>query len=156
MTTSEKGLSRHERAAMRGPREITILIHCRDLPGVRFGERTAVRLGIQKGQDVVDDVLAESDGVTFTATLRVGGRKTGEPNFLGPYAHGKPEDRFLYLCWGEREAEMWELIGRAKISLTRLGWSCLNKAWEAGEPIMLSVAMTDSRGGPACGSVGVD
>ncbi len=141
---------------MQEPREITILIRCHDLPGVRFGERTAVRLGIQKGQDVVDDVLAEGDGVTFTATLRVGGRETGKPNFLGPYAHGKPEDRFLYLCWGERKAGEWDSFRRAKVPLTHLSWHRLDQAWETGEPITLSLAMTDGRGGPACGSVKVD
>jgi hypothetical protein len=141
---------------MREQREITILIQCRDLPGVRFGERTAVRLGIQKGPEVVDDVPAEGDRVTLQATLRIGGRKTGEPNFLGPYAFGTPEDRFLYLCWGDRIAGRWDLIGRAKIPLTHLGWGRLNQAWGVGEPIRLSVAMTDSRGGPACGTVETD
>ena len=141
---------------MRQQREITLRIHCHEVPGVRFGERTAVRLGIQKGQDVVDDVLAEGDGVIFTATLRVGVLKTGKPNFLGPYAHGKPEERFLYLCWGERMAEQWNPFRRAKVPLTHLNWHGLDKSWETGEPIILSVGMTDSRGGPACGSVDVD
>lgn len=141
---------------MREQREITLRIHCHDLPGVRFEERTAVRLGIQKGQEVVDDVPAEGDGVTFTATLKVGGRKSGEPNFLGPYAQGKPEDRFLYLCWGERMAGRWDPFRRAKVPLTHLTWGLLDQAWEAGEPITLPVAMTDSRGGPVCGSVEAD
>ncbi len=141
---------------MRQQREIAILIHCRDLPGIRFGERTAVRLGIQKGAEVVDDVLAEGDGMTFTAMLRVSGRKTGEPNFLGPYAQGKPEERFLYLCWGERTADGWSLIGRAKVPLTHLNWPRLDKSWETGEPITLSVTMMDTRGRPACGTVKAD
>lgn len=141
---------------MREPREITILIRCHDLPGVRFEERTAVRLGIQKGQEVVDDALAEGASVTFQATLRIGGRKSGEPNFLGPYAHGKPGDRFLYLCWGERMAERWDPFRRAKVPLTHLDWRRLDQAWNTGEPITLTVAMTDKRGGPVCGSVDVD
>lgn len=139
----------------RQQREITIQIHCHDLPDARLGERTAVRLGIQKDRDVVDDVLAEGNSATFTAILRVDGLKTGKPNFLGPYAHGKPEDRFLYLCWGERMANQWELIGRAKVPLAHLGWDRLNQTWDAGEPVTITVAMTDSRGRPVCGSVDV-
>ncbi len=141
---------------MRKQREIAIRVRCHDLPGVRFGERSAVRLGIQKGREVVDDVPAEGDGVTFAATLRVGGRENGGPNFLGPYAHGKPEDRFLYLCWGERTAGGWELFGRAKVPLAHLGWDRLNRSWDAEGPITLSVSMTARRGGPACGSVEVE
>ena len=141
---------------MRQQREITIQIHCHDLPGVRFEERTAVRLGIQKGQEVVDDVPAEGGGVTFTATLRVGERENGEPNFLGSYAHGKPGERFLYLCWGERMAERWYPFRRAKVPLKHLDWRRLDQAWNTGEPITLTVAVTDQRGGPACGTVEAD
>ena len=142
---------------MRQQREITILVYCHNLPGIQFEERIAVRLGIQKGQEVVDDVPAEGDGVTFTATLRVDGEhETGEPNFLGPYAQGKPKDRFLYLCWGERMAERWDPFRRAKVPLTHLDWRRLDQAWNAGEPITLTVALTDKRGGPACGTVEAD
>lgn len=140
---------------MRQQREITLRIYCHDLPGGHFHEKTAVRLGIQKGREVIDDVPADAETVTFTATFQVGDLKTGQPNFLGPYAHGKPESRFLYLSWGERKNE-WEMFGRAKVPLAHLDWDRLDKFWRTGEPILLSVSMTDARGRPVCGTVKMD
>lgn len=138
---------------MKEGRTITILINCHDLPKATFGSQSSLRLGIQKGQEVNDDVPVEGAGAMFQATLEVESRKTGEPSFRGPYVHGKPSDRFLYLCWGRRTAEHWELLGRAKVSLANLGWKQLEQAWDAGKPVTLSVAMTDSRGRAACGLV---
>src|SRR5689334_15917233 len=88
--------------------ELTIRLVCRDLPGIRFaesGESTQVRqpvyLGIQKGKEVVEAVPGDRHQVTYDATLRVAKVKNGQPNFLGAYAHGTPDDRFVCLCWGQ-------------------------------------------------------
>jgi hypothetical protein len=43
---------------MSSGQQITIQIHCQNLPGAEFEGRTRVRLGIQKGKDVVEDVSA--------------------------------------------------------------------------------------------------
>ncbi len=137
---------------MRQQREIIIQIQCRKLPGTRFEQRTAVRLGIQKRREVIDDVPADADCVTFRAVLKVAESGTAKPNFLGPYVHGKPDDRFLYLCWGEWTERGWDGFRRAKVSLKSLGWDRLNEAWGNGEPIKLTVEMTDTKGGPRCGS----
>ena len=136
--------------------EIRLRIHCRHLPGTHFDGRTSVRLGVQKGKEVVEDVPADVEGVTFTIALRVTKNpKSGQPNFLGPFAHGTPDDRFIYLCWGEREGEDWDGFRRAKVRLNHLGWERLGEAWETGKPIEVIVDMTDHKGGPTCGSVRV-
>lgn len=139
-----------------GDAEIRLRIHCRHLPGTSFEGRTAVRLGIQRGSEVIEDVPADAERVTFTIPLRV--RKspeTGKPNFLGPFAHGTPEDRFLYLCWGERNGEIWEGFRRAKVRLNPLGGERLEESLQTGKPIEVHLDMTDAKGGPACGSVGL-
>lgn len=135
---------------------IIVRIRCRNLPGTRFENRAAVRLGIQKGQEVVDDVAGDADGATFLVPLRVSGNTaTGSPNLLGPFAQGTPTSRFIYLCWGERVGEEWDPFRRAKVPLQGLTWESVQNSQASGEPIEISVEMTDERGGPACGSVAV-
>jgi len=72
---------------MNSRQEVVIRIHCHHLPGTEFEGRTGVRLGIQKDKEVIDDVLADVESVTFRVPLRVTTNpKTGQPNFLGPFA----------------------------------------------------------------------
>lgn len=139
---------------MSSQQKITIQIHCQNLPGAIFEGRTRVRLGIQKGRDVVEDAPADVESITFTCLLRVEKNlKTGKPNFLGLFAQGKPEERFIYLCWGEKKGSDWDGFRRAKIHLKHLNWQVLEKSLETGQPIEAFVNMTDDKGGPLCASV---
>ncbi len=133
---------------------VTILLHCTELPGTSFDGRTAVRLGIQKAKTVIDDVRADVESATFACTFRVERHiRTGKPNFLGPFAQGTPEERFIYLCWGERNGAAWNGFRRAKIHLNGIGWASVEKAVTTGKPIEATIRMTDRRGGPLCASV---
>jgi hypothetical protein len=138
--------------------DITIRLRCRNLPGARVGESAAVRLGIQRGKEVVEDVSADAEEATFTAPLRIGGSpEAGPPNFLGPFAHGTVNDRFLYLCWGERTANgAWEGFGRAKIRLSPVTWEAITRAQETGAEIEAVIDMTDARGAPVFASLSAD
>ena len=139
---------------MRSQQKITIQIHCRDLPGTVFEGRTGVRLGIQKSKEIIEDVPADVESVTFTFSLRVEKNpKTGKPNFLGPFAQGNPEERFIYLCWGQRNGSDWNGFRRAKIHLKHLDWNALEKPLETGKSIEAFVNMTDDKGCPLCASV---
>jgi hypothetical protein len=118
---------------MSSQRQITIQLHCQNLPGVEFEGRAQVRLGLQKGQEVIEDVSADVESVSFTVPLRVEKNlKTGNPNFLGPFAQGKPEERFICLCWGERKGNDWDGFRRAKVHLKHLDWPVLEKSLETG------------------------
>jgi len=141
--------------------EIKIRIHCHSLPGAMFEGRTGIRLGVQKGQEVIEDVPGDGEAVTFTIPLRVTTNpRGGTPNFLGPFAHGTPDKRFIYLCWGQRQAGTadgaWDGFRRAKVHLSHLTWSSITTALETGQDIEASVHMTDDKNGPLCGSVGED
>ncbi len=139
---------------MNNPHEVIIEIHCHNLSGTRFDQRTAVRLGIQKGKEVIDDVPADTAQVTFTVPLRVERNPdTSSPNFLGPFAHGTPQERFLYLCWGERNGETWDGFRRAKVHLKHLTWQQVEIALQENQAIEFSFNMTDAKCGPACGSL---
>ncbi len=136
---------------------LLIRLHCIELPGCEVDGRTKVRLGIQKGKDVIEDVLAEAAEITFTCLLRVErNSETGKPNFLGPYAQGTPQVRFLYLCWGERKAGAWEGFGRAKIHLKAIAWDDVAQSVATGEPIEAIIKMTDKKGNPIYASVRED
>ena len=79
--------------------------------------------------------------------------KTGKPNFLGPYAHGKPDERFLYLCWGVRNERHFHMFRRAKVQLSHLDWATVEKAARTKRAIEAVVRLTDAKGGPLCASV---
>jgi len=131
--------------------EITFWVRaeCSDLPGIRFGAYEPVRLGIQKGKEVVDVVSADASHVTFVPEFRAKQRPDGTIAFLGPYAHGPTNDRFFYLSWGvpDRGGE-FEMFRRLKIRLGHLTWSQLQAA--SKKPIVVRLSLTDANGCPLC------
>lgn len=139
------------------PQALSIRLRCIDLPGRELKGRSQIRLGIQKGKDAIEDVLADAVEVVFTCSVRVARNEaTGKPIFLGPYAQGTPSERFLYLCWGERNAGAWEGIGRAKVHLKAIEWATVEHAITTGHPLEATIKMTDKKGGPLCASVPSD
>ena len=139
---------------MNDTQEIAFEFICQDMPGALFEQWSVVRLGIQHGKTVIDDVPGDEEGAVFRFTLRVApNKKTGQPNFLGPYAQGRPEQRFVYLCWGERREDEWEGFRRAKIHLKHLTWDHIERAHQTQTPIRVAISMTDDKGGPLCASV---
>lgn len=134
--------------------EITIRLRCVELPGRTIGDRNAVRLGIQKGKEVIEDVLAEGEEIAFSCSFRVEkNAATGRPNFLGPYAQGTPKERFIYLCWGERKGDVWDGFGRVKIHLRDLEWSAVEKAIATGNALAATLKMRNPKGRPLFASV---
>ncbi len=130
-------------------------------PGLRFDglrdeharDKEPVYLGIQRGDDVVNPVPGDRKQVTFTAEFRIRERADGAPNFLGPYAHGRPADRFFYLSWGIRYVDgYFHMFRRLKIRLNHLTWSQIKQATKSKIPIVARLRMTDDEGGPLCGS----
>ncbi len=137
--------------------EIRIQIICQNLPGSQFQGRTSVRLGIQKGTRIIDDVGAGATSATFLASLRVARNpETGVLNFLGPYTQGTPRDRFIYLCWGERKNEEWAGFGRAKLPLHPLLSEVGEEALTNGQIITAVTDMKDSKGKPLCATIKSD
>ena len=151
----------HPRNRMNNPTVIIRLV-CRDLPGLRFCDtspgqpavREPVYLGIQRGKTVQEAVPANRRQVTFEAALTVERRADGSPNFLGPYAHGKPGERFLYLSWCVKQTDgRLEMFRRAKVMLSQLAWAEVQHAARSGVPISADLSLTDERGGPLCATV---
>ncbi|MCB0145472.1 MAG: hypothetical protein KDE50_36650 [Caldilineaceae bacterium] len=140
--------------ASNNQQEVMIRLRCIALPGRAIHDRSAVRLGIQKGKEVVDDLWAEGDEVDFTCSLRVEkNNATGTPNFLGPYAQGTPKERFIYLCWGERKGGAWDGFGRVKVHLKDLAWPAIEKAMATGDAVEAIIKMVDQKGRPVFASL---
>jgi Family of unknown function (DUF5990) len=138
--------------------ELKIKVICEDLPGTKFSDESVAReqmhIGIQRGDEVIEAVPANRKRVVFEPEFRVSPLLEGKTNFLGPYAKGTQAERFFYLSWVVKgEAGTLTMYGRAKIHLSHLRWSQVEEAMRSGKPLSVTVALTDKRGKPRCGSV---
>ncbi|MCO5296624.1 MAG: DUF5990 family protein [Fimbriimonadaceae bacterium] len=133
--------------------QLLIRIRCTEMPGPTFQGQDGVRLGVQRGSEVVEDVPGDASEVVFDVPLRVERTTAGSPNFLGPYAHGTVSERFLYLCWGVRANGSWIGFRRAKVQLKELPWEVVAAHVASGDPLEATVRMTDPKGEPLCATV---
>lgn len=129
-------------------------IHCHTMPGATFDCYRDVRLSIQRGKDIDQEVPGDTPEATFSFDLRVEPHKTtGAPNFLGPYAQGPAEERFVYLVWRAKQGYVLAQFRRAKVHLSSITWEQIKKAEETGKPLRISLSMTGSKGDPRCASI---
>ncbi len=141
-------------------RQLKLKVMCSQLPGLRFEDphkheprvKEPVYLGIQRGTEVIEQIPADRHRVEFHPEFRIGKQRDGSPNFLGPYAQGRPRDRFFYLSWGVKQSDRFDMFRRLKIRLTHLEWPQVEQTLELNEPIVLRLKLTDDRGGPLCGT----
>jgi hypothetical protein len=118
-------------------------------PGVTFA--------IQRGKDeLLGPSQVSANCLVFDLSIRVSERKAGgAPNVLGPYAQGKPDDRFLYLNSGTMAGQRdscW--TRRAKIKTGGINWELIEQTL-ATPGVVLEVVI-DGRaqdGGPCCATV---
>ena len=77
---------------------------------------------------------AGADGVVvFDLLLEVKPGDTGPPVFLGPFAHGRPDERFLYLGWRNADGGFAQ---RFKLPLASITRDDVRRALSAGEPLV--------------------
>jgi hypothetical protein len=138
-------------------KQLKLEVICTKLPGIRFDDRQGsgikepVYLGIQFGKEVIGQVPADRRQATFHPEFTVARKPDGSPNFLGPFAQGKPDDRFFYLSWGiKHESGEFEMFRRLKIRLGHLDWPQINHSLKSGKPIIVRLRLTDEKGCPLC------
>jgi hypothetical protein len=102
-----------------------------------------VTVGMQRGKDVVQEHDADGSDVTWVLDAQLIGT-----DLRGPYIHGRPEGRFLYLSWQRQGSGMFR---RAKLMLDVLAPELLARAEQGGLIARLSLAMPD--GSPLCAAV---
>jgi len=128
------------------PVRITVL---RPPPGVTFA--------VQRGKDeLLPPSKVSAEALTFELSIRVSERKAGGgPNVLGPYAQGKPDDRFLYLNSGTlagQKESCW--TRRAKIKTGNISWKLIEQTVATtGAVLEVQIEGRMKDGGPCCATV---
>jgi hypothetical protein len=141
---------------MSGPNERTLRLRvvCHPMPGERCGPYTAIELGIQRGQAVQPGERRADGAMVFECEARVAPQAaTGAPNFLGPWVHGPPKERFLYLVWEGVADGRRKMFRRMKIHLSPIDWDLIDAADQAGGVLEARVSGVGKDGTPACASV---
>ena len=123
------------------------------LPGRRFSCYEPVVLGVQRGREVVDLVAGDAGAAVFALTVEAVLRD-GALDFRGPYAHGKPGDRFLYLSWGTLAPDgRFAMFRRAKLRLADIPAAAIERALAGDVMLEGTLGLTSDRGGPLCAAV---
>ncbi|UQU68305.1 DUF5990 family protein [Couchioplanes caeruleus] len=135
-----------------------IRIEGSDLPGRRGGaeadalRRGNVHIGVQRRDEVVDRHPADATHAAWG--FEVTGREVdGLLDVGGPYVHGRPGARFLYLSWGAVDGDTFAMFRRAKLLFGDVPTELLRAAYEGAGPLVGRLGLTDADGGPRCARV---
>lgn len=130
---------------------MTFEFECVDLPRRAAGAEQ-LRLGIQEGKVVRDDAPCTGEVIRFAFSLVV---SFGQEKvvFSGTAAQGPSNDRFVYLCWGERVDGLWKPHSRAKVKLNALSRAQVETALRQQRPLRARIKMTGRRGEPVAASL---
>lgn len=116
-----------------------------------------VTFAIQRGKDeLLPPSKVSAKSLVFDLSIRVSERKSGgPPNVLGPYAQGKPDDRFLYLNSGTMAGQQdsgW--TRRAKIKTAGINWKLIEQTLATpGAVLEAQIHGLAKDGGPCCATV---
>jgi hypothetical protein len=98
-------------------------------------------------------VPGDADAAEFDFTVDIL-PAAGSWDYRGPYVHGKPGERFLYLTWGDRPpGGAFAMFRRAKLHLSPIDAGLVERAAAPGQRLVARLALTDGRGGPRCASI---
>ncbi len=111
--------------------------------------------GLQDRDQQVHPGQVLNDGsILFECRLPVRhNAQTGNPNFLGAYAHGSPAQRFLYLSWRPKKPRGAPWTRRMKIHLSSITWEQIEEVLQTGSILEVAVPGTAQDGGLKGGSV---
>lgn len=132
---------------------VTIELVCRDLPGTAAGQAGNLRLGIQRGKEVTEDVPVDREEISFRFTLEARPNPGGRPVFTGAHAQGTPAERFVYLCWGQRDGTTFVTEMRTKIPLGALTWDEVRSASASSRVIRALLRLRKPAGQPITGTL---
>lgn len=139
------------------PTRMTVVVEGFDMPGRSCapagapGDYQNVHVGVQRGREVVDLVPGDAPAAIWTLPVVVK-HPAGGSDFTGPFVHGRPGDRFVYLSWGEVEEDRFQMFRRAKLHFADAPPEVLATAARDGA-LRCRVRMTDASGNPRCARV---
>ncbi|WP_433385353.1 DUF5990 family protein [Actinoplanes sp. CA-142083] len=127
-------------------------IEGRDLPGGDELRLRNVHVGVQRKAEVVErvPVSAASAVWEFEVTTR---EIDGLLDVGGPFVHGRPGARFLYLSWGNVSESGFEMFRRAKLMFGDIPTALLRAAFEGGGVLVGELGLSDAYGDPVCARV---
>lgn len=135
-----------------------IRIEGSDLPGRRTGAEADllrlrnVHVGMQRRAEVVDRVPADAREAAWR--FEVASREVdGLLDVGGPWVHGRPGARFLYLSWGSVTDDRFEMFRRAKLLFGDIPGELLRVAHGGDVVLVGRLRLTDAEGGPVCARV---
>jgi hypothetical protein len=136
---------------------VHIRIEGTDLPGRRGGPEADrlrhgnVHVGVQRKAEVVHRVAADAESATWR--LEVASHEVdGLLDVGGPWVHGRPGARFLYLSWGTVDGDRFTMFRRAKLLFGDIPTGVLRAAHD-GDTVVGRLGLTDEEGGPRCARV---
>ncbi|GIE86902.1 DUF5990 family protein [Actinoplanes regularis] len=129
-----------------------IRIEGRDLPQSPELRLNDVHVGVQRRAEVIGRVPVTADHATWE--LDVAGREVdGLLDVGGPWVHGPPGARFLYLSWGAVRDDEFTMFRRAKLLFGDVPGELLRAAFEERGVLVGRLGLTDERGEPRCARV---
>jgi len=104
--------------------------------------------GLQDNRDALHPGTPRADGMlAFDFELRVAaaGDEGQPPVFTGPFAFGKPQDRFVYLSWQRTAGPGY--VNRIKARLADIDWALVQAAQESGGRLEADMSGRKAGGG---------
>jgi hypothetical protein len=111
--------------------------------GPVFWSGGADSFGLQDAAEVLHGGEPHPDGgVAFRFSLEVKTGRAGAPVFVGPFAHGPPANRFLYLGWRNSSGAFAQ---RLILPLASIGWDLIRQALASSEPLVCRLVDKEPR-----------
>ena len=124
-------------------------------PGDDFPGYTNIYVGVQR-RDRRDERLGLHPGDASSAVwmLECSTAVTAHGvDLKGPYIHGRPGQRFIYLAWGTMDdAGTFTLFRRAKLMFVGIRADVIDAAVRSGQ-LLARLRLTDAKGHPLCAAV---
>jgi len=140
-----------------------IVIRGHNLPGRMFRNAGVpihnVHVAVQVRDAPEGLVAGDAESAEWHIDVRVTTDDSGAYDFKGPAVHGKRGERFLYLTWGDVNVHTtiagrgFAMFRRAKLMLGAIDPTLVHDALEGDIPLVATVDLTDSCGGPRCARV---
>lgn len=140
---------------------VLIRIEASGLPGRECGRAPGfpgysnIHVGVQR-RERREELLGMTPGDARSATWVLEAsatRKESGWDLRGPYVHGGPGRRFIYLSWGTvDEAGTFSMFRRAKLWLDVIPPEALEGAMASGV-LLARLGLTDAKGQPLCAAV---
>lgn len=129
-----------------------IRIEGTDIPQSEELRLQGVEVGVQRRKETVDRVPVQAGRAVWE--LEIDSREVdGWIDVGGPWVHGRPGARFLYLGWGATAAGVFAGFRRAKLMFGDIPGDLLRAAATGAGVLVGRLGLTGPDGGPRCARV---